>query len=80
MMNLETFFEEKEIPYTRWEIENNGEVNFIDSEVVIEAILSSQGTERAKLSSVLFQLDLRNAPIIGYLKHLAECMIKHNSR
>lgn len=78
MMDLEKFFEEKEIPFTTWEIEHNGEVNFIDSDVVIEGILASQGNERSKIAGVLFTLDFRNEPILGYLKHLAECMIKHN--
>lgn len=78
MMDLQKFFEEKEIPFTTWEIEHNGETHFIDSETVIEAILSSQGNERNKIAGTLFRLDFNNAPVIDYLKHLAECMIKHN--
>jgi hypothetical protein len=49
MMNLETFFEEKEIPYTNWEIEHDGETHFIDSDVVIEAILATKVWKGAKL-------------------------------
>lgn len=76
MMDLEKFFEEKEIPYTHWEIKHNGKTHIIDSEVVIEAILSTQGHERSKIAGTLFALDFKNAPIIDYLSYLAECMIK----
>lgn len=77
MMDLEKFFEEKDIPFTTWEIEHNGETNFIDSDVVIEAILASQGNERNKIAGTLFSLDFKNASIVDYLEFLAECMIKH---
>lgn len=78
-MNLETFFEEKGIPYTHWEIEHNGQTNFIDSDVVIEAILSTEGTERRKIADTLSALDFANASIVHYLRFLAECMIKQRS-
>jgi len=78
MMDLQKFFDEKEIPFTTWEIEHNGQTHFIDSETVIEAILASQGVERNKIAGTLFRLDFNNASIVDYLKHLAECMIKHN--
>lgn len=76
MMDLEKFFEEKEIPFTRWEIEHNGETHFIDSEVVIEAILSTMGPERSKVAGTLFMLDFNNGDIVDYLHHLAKCMIQ----
>lgn len=76
MMDLETFFEEKEIPFTQWEIEHNGEIHIIDSEVVIEAILATQGMEKSKIAGTLFALDFKNASIVDYLHFLAKCMIK----
>jgi hypothetical protein len=76
MMNLETFFQEKQIPYTQWEIEHNGQNHFIDSDVVIEAILATKGMERSKIAGTLFALDFKNASIVDYLRFLAECMIK----
>ena len=76
MMNIETFFEEKNIPFTQWEIEHNGQTHFIDSNVVIEAILSTKGMERSKIAGTLFALDFKNASIVDYLRFLAECMIK----
>lgn len=78
MMDLETFFEEKEIPYTVFEIEHNEVKHIIDSETVIEYILLTKDKERTKIAGTLFKLDIHNAPIIDYLKFLAECMIKHN--
>ena len=76
MMDLNKFFEEKEIPFTSWEIEYNGQTHFIDSDVVIEAILASQGNERNKIAGTLFALDFKNASIVDYLRYLAECMIQ----
>ena len=76
MMNIETFFEEKNIPFTQWEIEHNGETHFIDSDVVIEAILATKGMERNKIAGTLFALDFKNASIVDYLHFLAKCMIK----
>lgn len=76
MMNIKTFFEEKQIPFTQWEIEHNGETHLIDSDVVIEAILSTEGMERSKIAGTLFALDFKNASIVDYLRFLAECMIK----
>lgn len=76
MMDLNKFFHEKDLPYTIWEIEHNGQTHFIDSEVVVEAILETKDTERSKIAGTLFALDFKNASIIPYLKFLAECMIK----
>lgn len=78
MIDLEKFFQEKEIPYQQWEIEHEGQTHIIDSETVIEAILSSKGKERVQIGGTLFRLDFANAPIIDYLKFLAECMIKQS--
>ena len=79
-MDLELFFEEKEIPYTAWEIECNGENHFIDSDCVIESILSTQGKERKKIAGTLSALDFRNASIVDYLKFLGEQLIKQGEK
>jgi len=75
MIDLEAFFEEKEIPYTVWEIEQDGYINIIDSELVVENILETCGEERRKIGNMLFTLDFRNAPIIDYLYFLAKCLV-----
>jgi len=77
-MNLQTFFIEKSLPYTPWEIEYNGETHFIDSAFVIEAILSTENIERYEISNTLCALDFQNKPIMDYLRFLAECLIKQN--
>lgn len=79
MMDLETFFKEKEIAFTSWEIEHNGVMHYIDTDVVIEAILSTVGAERCKVAGVLFALDVNNGNVVDYLHHLAKAMIAHNS-
>lgn len=75
-MNLRTFFKEKEIPYTEWKIEHNRINHFIDSEVVVEAILTTKGTERKRIELTLSILDFKNASILDYLKALAESLIR----
>ncbi len=75
-MNLRTFFKEKEIPYTEWKIEHNGINHFIDSEVVVEAILTTKGTERKRIELTLSILDFKNTSILDYLKALAESLIR----
>lgn len=76
MLDLERFFEEKQIPYQLWEIEHNGQVHIIDSETVISSIRATQGAERYKICGTLFALDFKNQPIIDYLRFLAKCMIE----
>ena len=78
-MNLKTFFEEKDIPYTMWEIECNGVFHCIDSDVIIESILQTHGEERKKIEGTLSVLDFRNCSIVDYLKYLAQCMIQKQS-
>lgn len=79
MMDLERFFEEKQVPLTTWEIEHNGQFHIIDSDVVIEAILATKGNERTQIAGTLFALDIRNASIVDYLHFLAKAMIENNS-
>lgn len=76
MMDLEKFFEEKQLPYTEWQIEYKEQTNFINSDFIIETILKTKGEERTKIAGTLFKLDFHNAPIIPYLKFLAEALVK----
>lgn len=75
MLDLEKFFEEKNVPFTQWEIEHDGQTHFIDSEFVISAILETQGNERSKIAGTLFIMDFKNAPIVDYLHHLAKGLV-----
>jgi len=75
IMDLETFFEEKQVPYTEWEIKKGEISHFIDSDYVIEVLLNTQGDERLVISRKLSSLDFQNASIVDYLKYLAECLV-----
>lgn len=76
MLDLETFFKEKDIPYSLFEIEYNGQIHLIDTDTVIKAILSTTGNERTQIAGMLFKLDFHNASILNYLQHLAICLVQ----
>lgn len=80
MLDFEKFFEEKNLPFQQWEIEHNGQTHIIDSEYVINAIMATQGKERIEIATMLFKLDFHNAPIMDYLKHLANCLVKQQNK
>lgn len=75
MINLKTFFEEKDLEYKSWEIEYRGQTHFIDNEVVIENILNAPKSEKEKISEVLFKIDFANGDVNDFLKHLANGLI-----
>lgn len=70
-MNLEVFFEEKDLDIQVYEIEMNGWTHIITTDVVIDKILSTKGDERAKISNILLQLDVCNGDIHHFFRHLA---------
>lgn len=75
---FERFFEEKELPFTEWEIEGpqTGVVHFIDSDVVIEHIMTASEPTQKMIQNTLVFLDLVNGDILGYLYKLATCMVE----
>ena len=75
---IEDFFEEKEIPYQEWQIEHNGNINFIDNEFIIETIKNCPTTEQKSISNILRKIDFQNENVNHFLKHLAEGYIKTN--
>lgn len=77
MLDLKTFFEEKQIDFTIWEIEHNKITHHIDSDCVIEAILSTQGKERETIAKTISILDFKDASMTDYLKFMAEALIKN---
>jgi len=51
---LKTFFEEKNLPYAVWNIEDkNGTTHVIDNDVVIEAILNAPKNEQVAIANML---------------------------
>jgi len=71
MMNLVTFFAEKDFETRVYEVEANGTFHIMNTEVVIEAILRTQGQERQQIAGILQQLDFRNGDFHHFFKHLA---------
>ncbi len=72
---FQTFLDEKDIPYQMFEIEHDGEMNLIDTDVVIEAIMNCNPTEQAQIKNIIVKLDFANAPIIPFFKHLAAGLV-----
>jgi hypothetical protein len=75
---IEDFFEEKEIPFQEWQIEHNGNINFIDNEFIIETIKNALTKEQQSIANILRKIDFANGDINHFLKHLAEGYIKTN--
>ena len=74
---LKTFFEEKNIPFqifTITDIHNN--THYIDTNVVIENILSTTSTEQAQIAMILRKIDFKNGDVNHFLKYLAYGMVK----
>lgn len=72
---LKDFFDEKEIPFTFFELtDSTGEYHLINTDVVIEFIFSLEETN--EVVSKLRQLDFYNAPIVPFLEHVAKFIIE----
>ena len=69
------FFEEKNLPCKTWEIEHDGTVHFINSDVVIEAIKGTTGSEASKIATILRKIDFANGDVYHFLRHLAEALV-----
>ena len=69
---LKTFFAEKNLPIVQWEIAaNDGTLNFISNEVVIEHIAIAPAHEQKKIANVIRKIDFANGDVNDFLKHLA---------
>lgn len=70
-MNLQTFFNEKDLEIRTYEVEANGMAHIITTDVVIEAILRTTGAERQGVTKIIQQLDFANGDFHHFFKHLA---------
>ena len=77
-MNLNTFFEEKQIPFQQFEIEHNDETHILDNEFVIDLIKGTTGSEREGIKKILAQIDYHDGDVNHFLRHMAEGFIKTN--
>ena len=78
MLKLEKFFDEKELGYEAWTLEDDeGTTHHLSNEVVIEAILNTGRNEQSRIYHKIAELDFANADINDYLKHLAKGLIRN---
>jgi len=75
---FDTFLEEKNLPFVKWEIKDkNGEINFIDSDFIIETIKECYVPEKIKIKNMLVKIDFANGNVNDYFKHLATGLVNN---
>ena len=73
---LEIFFEEKQLPVVMFEIvDDNGVVNFIPNEAVIEVIKQISPSMQESVANTIRKIDFRNGDVNHYLEYLAKGII-----
>lgn len=72
---FQTFLDEKSLPHEYWEIEHEGDIHFIDSDVVIEAIMAAPASEQEAIKNMIVKIDFANGNVNDYFKHLAKGLI-----
>ena len=78
LKNLETYFEEKDLPYELFEIDVDGENHFIDNETVIKEIGNMTIELQKKVRDKITTIDFCNGNINYFLKDIATFLIKQN--
>lgn len=72
---LDRFFEEKNLSYKSWEIQDScGLLNMINTDVVIEFIKNDKQNAK-KYERVLTNIDFQNGDVTKFLKYIAEGII-----
>lgn len=69
---LDTFIEEKEIPYANFKIEHAGNTHYIDNDQVIELMKQSTVQEQQQIKNIMVMIDFKNGDINHFLEHLAK--------
>jgi len=76
MTYLQTFFNEKNLPFAQWELEAaDGTPHIISNEVVIEHIHSAPKSEQERIANVIRKIDFANGNVNHFLRHLAGALI-----
>lgn len=69
---LKTFFAERALDVRTFEkTAPGGTVNFIDSDSVIEHILTTRGQEAEQIAAIVRRIDVANGNLHHFLDHLA---------
>jgi len=72
---LKTFFEEKQLQPTCFEVEGkSGMLNIIESDVVISAIHQAPPIEQDHIARAIRRIDFMNGDINHFLGHLAQAL------
>lgn len=73
---LETYFEEKEVPFDVLTVTVDSETHLISTETIIDLILQTPENEAAQIAPMIRKIDFHNGDLVPFLKHLAVCFIK----
>lgn len=69
---LTTFFQEKQLDDQLYSVPGrNGIEHLITTEVIVELILSTKGTEREKIANIIRHIDFANGNHHHFFQHLA---------
>jgi len=72
---LDTFIKEKGIDLEEaFTVEGESGTNFMTVGMVVEAIKSAPITEQYAIKAMIVRMDLHNASIVPYFKHLARAI------
>jgi hypothetical protein len=72
---LKAFFQEKDIPFAEFKIEEDGTVHYLNTDVVIEAVFSAPKNEQQAIAEQLRKIDYTNGDVLPFLRHLAHCLV-----
>ena len=76
MLDLEKFFEEKDLQEVVWEIEGNNSLHILSNEIVIDFIMDlPEGKNKDKIRKNLSRIDFKNSNINNFLKHIAKWLV-----
>ncbi len=69
------FFDEKNLENRIYEVAApQGTMNFIETDMVIAKIKTTQGEEAQKIETVLRTIDFKNGNVHHFLNHIAQAM------
>jgi len=69
------FFDEKNLENRIYEVAApQGTMNFIETDIVIAKIKTTQGEEAQKIETVLRKIDFANGNVHHFLNHIAQAM------
>lgn len=78
---MKRFFEEKEIAFKLYEIEDkNGFTHIFDTTVLIDRMLNTSIKEQQQIAKILRKIDFKNGSVQHFLNYLAQAMVKKWSK